>query len=59
MDIFRKFRVEFKADTDPASNWEFEPVQDSVVVHAGETALVFYRAYNKNDKPVVGNIHIC
>lgn len=42
------------ADTDPDANWVFEPVQRSVTVHAGETALMFYRAFNRNDKPVVG-----
>jgi len=44
------------ADTDPDANWVFEPVQRSVTVHAGETALTFYRAFNRNDKPVVGDI---
>lgn len=39
---------------DPKANWDFEPVQDEVIVHAGETALIFYRAYNREEIPIVG-----
>ncbi len=35
-------------------NWEFEPVNDEVIVNAGETALIFYRAYNAEPHPVIG-----
>ncbi|CAD8205715.1 unnamed protein product [Paramecium pentaurelia] len=54
LDVFRKYHIEFGAETDPEANWEFLPVQQNVTVHAGETALVFYRAYNRNDQAVVG-----
>ena len=39
---------------DPKAQWEFEPIQTDISVHGGETALVFYRAYNKEDTPIVG-----
>jgi cytochrome c oxidase assembly protein Cox11 len=29
-------------------------VQDEVIVNAGETALIFYRAHNKEADPVIG-----
>lgn len=58
VDLFRKYTIKFMADTDPDANWDFEPVQHQVRVHAGETALMFYRAFNKNDKPVVGMAHL-
>ena len=29
-------------------------MEREVVVSAGETAIVFYRLYNKEDKPIVG-----
>ena len=54
MNLHRKFRVEFKTDMDPDLDWEFEPIQDSVVVNAGETALSFFRAYNRGDHPIIG-----
>ena len=54
--LHRKFRDEFKTDVDPDMDWEFEPVQDSVIVNAGETALVFHRAYNREEKPVIGKL---
>ncbi|PFH34603.1 putative cytochrome c oxidase assembly protein COX11 protein [Besnoitia besnoiti] len=34
--------------------WEFEPLQKRVIVAPGESALAFYRARNKLDKPVIG-----
>ena len=39
-------------------NWDFEPVNHEMVVNAGETALTFYKAYNKTDKPIIGNSFI-
>jgi cytochrome c oxidase assembly protein subunit 11 len=35
-------------------DWEFEPVNHEMVINAGETALTFYKAYNKQDKPIIG-----
>ena len=54
LDRFKKYAIQFKSEVDPEQNWDFHPVQHQVRVHAGETALIFYRAYNKNDKPIVG-----
>jgi cytochrome c oxidase assembly protein subunit 11 len=56
VDIHRKFTLSFKAEIDPKANWDFDAVQREVVVNSGETALVFYRAYNKEDKPIIGTI---
>ena len=42
----RKFRIQFAGIHDPEVKWEFEPVQEEVIVNAGETALMFYKAYN-------------
>ena len=36
-------------------NWEFEPVNHEMIINAGETALTFYKAYNKEEKPIIGN----
>ena len=57
MFLHRKFRVKFQAEVDPDLNWDFEPVQDEVVVNAGETALIFYKAVNRGNKPVIGNMN--
>lgn len=54
MHFYRKYNVIFKGETDPELNWTFEPVQDKVVVHAGEPALMFYKTLNKSEKPLVG-----
>lgn len=57
MALHRKFKLIFKAEMDPKAKWDFEPVQSELIVHAGETALVFYRAFNKEEIPIVGKIY--
>ena len=52
--MHRKFRVIFKGEIDPNFDWKFEPIQDELVVNAGETALAFYKAFNKEEKPLIG-----
>jgi cytochrome c oxidase assembly protein subunit 11 len=42
------------AHTEDNIPWEFSPQTNSVVVNAGETALAFYTAYNRSDKPIAG-----
>jgi len=44
-------------DTNVASDlpWRFEAVQHQVRVHLGEDTLVFFRAQNMADKPLVGH----
>jgi len=54
LDLHRKFRVKFQTDIDPDLKWTFEPVQDEVIVGAGETALVFFKVVNSDNKPVIG-----
>ena len=49
-----KFRVNFLNEVDEDLPWEFYAQQDSVYINAGETCLVFYKARNKTDKPIVG-----
>lgn len=50
----RLIRVSFNADIHSALKWQFKPLQKEIYIHPGETALVFYSAYNPTDKPVVG-----
>uniref|UniRef100_A0A915Q009 Cytochrome c oxidase assembly protein COX11, mitochondrial n=1 Tax=Setaria digitata TaxID=48799 RepID=A0A915Q009_9BILA len=48
----RLIRVSFNADLHSAMKWQFKPLQKEIYVHPGETALVFYSAYNPTDKPI-------
>ena len=50
----RKFKIQFKSESDPDLNWEFTPINDELIVNAGETALTFYKAYNMEEKPIIG-----
>ena len=34
--------------------WEFQPETRQLLVNAGETALAFYKVYNRSDKPIAG-----
>lgn len=44
----------FECESDPDMKWDFDPVTPNVKVHAGETALAFYKVFNRNDKPLIG-----
>ncbi|WP_111430458.1 cytochrome c oxidase assembly protein [Rhodobacteraceae bacterium DSL-40] len=46
--------VRFDANTAPGMPWEFRPVQRTMKVRLGETALAFYEAYNPTDEPIAG-----
>ncbi len=46
--------VRFNANTQSALPWGFQPVQSSLTLRAGESALAFYRAENIGETPVVG-----
>jgi cytochrome c oxidase assembly protein Cox11 len=35
-------------------DWEFEPANEEMIINAGETALTFYKAYNKENFPIIG-----
>jgi cytochrome c oxidase assembly protein subunit 11 len=52
--IARTVEVRFDTNTDANLPWRFEPVQRSVKVHLGEEKLVFFRAANRSQRPIVG-----
>jgi cytochrome c oxidase assembly protein subunit 11 len=52
--IKRTVQVRFDTSVDPNLAWRFEPVEREVTVHLGEEKLVFFRATNKSQRPIVG-----
>jgi cytochrome c oxidase assembly protein subunit 11 len=50
----RTVTVRFDTNIDRALPWSFQPEQRAVQVKVGETRLVFFRAVNNSDRPVVG-----
>ena len=50
----RTVTVRFDSNVDPNLPWRFEPVQREVKVHLGEEKLVFFRATNRSQRPIVG-----
>jgi cytochrome c oxidase assembly protein subunit 11 len=50
----RMLRVVFDTSTAMGMPWTFEPLQPSMNVLTGESALAFFVAENKLDKPVIG-----
>ncbi|MEQ1651818.1 MAG: cytochrome c oxidase assembly protein [Hyphomicrobium sp.] len=50
----RVITVRFDANVSPHLPWTFEPVQNTMDVKIGETALAFFRATNNSDKPIKG-----
>lgn len=50
----RPITVRFEATSSDTLPWSFEPVQRSVKVVPGETALAFYTAKNNSDKDLIG-----
>ena len=52
--VARTVQVRFDSNTDPNLPWGFEPAQREVTVHLGEQRLVYFRATNKSQRPVVG-----
>lgn len=50
----REMTVRFDATTAPGLPWRFEPAQKDVHFKIGEENLIFYRATNTSDQPVVG-----
>ena len=53
--IARTVKVRFDTNVDPNMPWRFEPVQREVKVHLGEQKLVFFRATNLSQRPIVGS----
>ena len=52
--ISRTVTVRFDSNVDPGLAWRFEPVQREVKVKLGEEKLVFFRATNVSQRPIVG-----
>ena len=52
--IGRAVTVRFDSNVDPNLAWRFEPVQREVKVKLGEEKLVFFRATNVSQRPIVG-----
>jgi cytochrome c oxidase assembly protein subunit 11 len=50
----RTVGVRFDTNVDPNLSWHFEPVQREVTVHLGEEKLVYFRATNRSQRPIVG-----
>jgi cytochrome c oxidase assembly protein subunit 11 len=52
--ISRTVKVRFDTNVDPGLAWRFEPEQRQVTVHLGEEKLVYFRATNLSQRPIVG-----
>jgi len=50
----RTVEVRFDTNVDPNLAWRFEPVQREVKVRLGEEKLVYFRATNRSQRPIVG-----
>lgn len=46
--------VRFDASLEKHMPWQFKPVQQTMELRIGETALAFYQAHNPTDRPVAG-----
>lgn len=51
----RTIRIRFDGSVAPGLPWSFEPVQQTMDVKIGETALAFFKAVNKANTPVTGH----
>jgi len=52
--LARTVDVRFDTNVDPNLSWRFEPVEREVKVHLGEEKLVYFRATNLAQRPIVG-----
>ena len=52
--LARTVEVRFDTNVDPNLAWRFEPAQRSVRVKLGEEKLVYFRATNRSQRPIVG-----
>lgn len=50
----RDVTVRFNADVGQGLGWKFQPLQRDITLKVGEEALIYYRATNVSDKPLVG-----
>ncbi|KAK7204644.1 cytochrome c oxidase assembly protein COX11 mitochondrial precursor [Myxozyma melibiosi] len=50
----RKITISFESDVSRSLPWSFVPLQNSVSVTPGETALAFFKAKNKSAEDIIG-----
>jgi cytochrome c oxidase assembly protein subunit 11 len=50
----REMEVRFDSNTAPGLPWDFEPLERSVTLNVGQSAIAYYRATNTSDVPVTG-----
>ncbi|WP_373085195.1 cytochrome c oxidase assembly protein [Sneathiella sp.] len=50
----REMTIEFDANTNGSMPWDFKPLQHKVKLKVGETAMVFFDAYNPTNRTVKG-----
>ena len=50
----RTITIRFDGNVDPGLPWSFAPVQQTMEVKIGETALAFFKATNNTDAPITG-----
>jgi cytochrome c oxidase assembly protein subunit 11 len=51
----RTITIRFDGNVDPGLPWTFAPVQQTMNVKIGETALAFFKATNNTDAPITGS----
>jgi cytochrome c oxidase assembly protein subunit 11 len=54
INVFRKYTIRFMGHAEDNIPWDFQPETTQLSVNAGETALAFYKVYNRSDKPIAG-----
>ena len=54
INVMRKFKISFMSHVQDEIPWEFAPSTPTMVVNAGETALAFYKVFNRSDRPIAG-----
>lgn len=50
----REVTVRFDASRNGSLPWEFQPIDRSITVNVGESALAYFRATNTSDRPITG-----
>ena len=54
INLTKKYTIKFISEVDVELPWEFYTQQEKVQVNSGETCLIFYKAKNKTDEPLIG-----
>lgn len=50
----KSIKVRFDANVSPDLKWRFFPEQNEVTVRTGENNIIFYKAENLTDEPIIG-----